>query len=41
MWANGYFLRTVGLVTEEIIKEYIENQRDDLDEIFKINDKQL
>lgn len=41
MWANGYFCRTVGLVTEEIIKEYIENQRDDLDEIFKINDKQL
>lgn len=41
MWANGYFCRTVGMVTEEIIKEYIENQRDDMDEIFKIGDKQL
>lgn len=36
MWANGYFCRTVGTVTEDIIKEYIENQRDDIDEIFKI-----
>ena len=41
MWANGYFCRTVGMVTEEIIKEYIENQKDDIDEIFKINGRQL
>ena len=41
MWSNGYFCRTVGMVTEEIIREYIENQKDDIDEIFKINGKQL
>lgn len=37
LWAPGYFCRTVGAVTEEMIKEYIENQdngRDD--ETFKI-----
>ena len=39
--SNGYFCRTVGMVTEEIIKEYIENQKDDIDEIFKINGRQL
>ncbi len=26
LWASGYFIRTVGTVTEEMIKEYIENQ---------------
>lgn len=36
IWATGYFCRTVGTVTEEIIKEYIENQTDDTKEIFKI-----
>ena len=41
MWSNGYFCRTVGMVTEEIIREYIENQKNDIDEIFKINGKQL
>ena len=35
MWATGYFCRTVGTVTDEIIKEYIEHQKDDIDEIFK------
>ena len=35
LWASGYFCRTVGTVTEEMIKEYIENQTDD-DENFKI-----
>ena len=34
LWSVGYFCRTVGTVTEEIIKEYIENQKDDED--FKI-----
>lgn len=37
LWAAGYFCRTVGTVTEETIKQYIENQdkgRDD--ETFKI-----
>lgn len=36
LWASGYFCRTVGNVTESMIKEYIENQDDSLDEIFKI-----
>ena len=36
LWARGYFCRTVGTVTEEIIKEYIENQRDEYDETFKV-----
>ncbi len=36
LWAPGYFCRTVGTVTEEIIREYIKNQKDDIDEIFKI-----
>ena len=34
MWATGYFCRTVGTVTDEIIKEYIENQNDEIDDIF-------
>ena len=34
MWATGYFCRTVGTVTNEIIKEYIENQDEELDDIF-------
>ena len=36
LWATGYFCRTVGTVTEEMIKDYIEKQTDDFDEIFKI-----
>ena len=36
LWATGYFCRTVGTVTDEIIKEYIENQTDDTEEVFKI-----
>ena len=36
LWAPGYFCRTVGTVTEEMIKEYIKNQKDDIEEIFKI-----
>ena len=35
LWSIGYFCRTVGEVTEEVIKEYIENQEDD--ENFKIH----
>lgn len=34
MWAPGYFCRTIGTVTNEIIKEYIENQNDEIDDIF-------
>ena len=36
LWATGYFCRTVGTVSEEMIKDYIEKQTDDFDEIFKI-----
>ena len=34
LWSVGYFCRTVGTVTEDMIKEYIENQEDNED--FKI-----
>lgn len=36
LWAPGYFCRTVGTVTEEMIKEYIKNQKDNVEETFKI-----
>ena len=36
MWSVGYFCRSVGTITDEIIKEYIEQQKDDIEEIFKI-----
>lgn len=37
MWAVGYFCRTVGTVTEDIIKAYVENQDDKtLEEFFKV-----
>ena len=36
LWATGYFCRTVGAVTEEMIQEYIENQRNESAENFKI-----
>ena len=36
LWASGYFCRSVGVVTKEIIKDYIENQVDEYDENFKI-----
>lgn len=39
LWSPGYFCRTVGTVTQEMIKEYIKNQKDDIDEIFKITDE--
>lgn len=39
LWAVGYFCRTVGAVTEEMIKQYIEDQRKEkIDEIFKIDE---
>ncbi len=39
LWAPGYFIRTVGTVTEEMIKEYIENQGDGRDDkVFTINE---
>ena len=36
MWGIGYFCRSVGTITDEIIKEYIENQKDNIEDIFKI-----
>ena len=36
LWASGYFCRSVGTVTRNIIKEYIENQEDEYDENYKI-----
>ena len=36
LWSTGYFCRSVGVVTENIIKEYIENQADEYEENFKI-----
>ena len=36
LWAAGYFCRTVGTVTQEIIKDYIENQSDEFEENFKV-----
>jgi putative transposase len=37
LWARGYFCSTVGVVTEETIKRYIEEQEDD--KSFKVWDK--
>ena len=36
LWASGYFCRSVGFVTQETIKDYIENQSDEYEENFKI-----
>ena len=36
LWSPGYFCRSVGNVTKEIIKEYIENQKKKKKDIFKI-----
>lgn len=36
LWSVGYFCRSVGTVTQDIIKEYIENQQDEYEENFKI-----
>lgn len=40
MWGRGYFCTTVGTVTEETIRTYIENQRiEDGKENFKVSDE--
>jgi putative transposase len=36
LWATGYFCRTVGAVTEDMVREYIEGQRDEGNDNFKI-----
>ena len=39
LWARGYFCATVGAITEEMVKEYIETQQTDgPEEAFKIED---
>ena len=40
MWGRGYFCSTVGTVTEETIRTYIENQRvEENKENFKVSDE--
>ena len=36
LWSPGYFRRSVGTVTQEIIKAYMEDQTDDIEKTFKI-----
>ena len=36
LWSTGYFCRSVGTVTQEIIEAYIEDQTDDVEKTFKI-----
>ena len=39
LWSPGYFCRTVGSATDEMIKQYIEQQQEEnIDEIFKITE---
>ena len=39
LWGRGYFCGTVGAVTEEMIKSYVENQGDEKEEQqFKITE---
>jgi putative transposase len=38
LWSRGYFCATVGSVTEEMIKQYIENQETTAKDSFKIED---
>ena len=37
MWARGYFVGTVGAVTGEMIREYVEKQSDDDNDTFKVS----
>lgn len=39
IWGRGYFCSTVGAVTDELVKRYIENQEDE-DNAFKVWDDQ-
>lgn len=39
LWAPGYYCGTVGTVTEEMIKQYVENQdKRDISDIFKVDE---
>ena len=35
MWATGYFCRSVGTITSDIIKEYIEHQEEKTKKLFE------
>ena len=37
LWSIGYFCRSVGTVTEEMVKRYVEEQKDNTPETFKIS----
>jgi putative transposase len=39
LWSTGYFCRTVGVVTDDMVREYIESQDDGAKEVFKIMDE--
>ena len=43
MWARGYFCASTGTVTDEIVKEYIENhgQPKVVNDDFKIDSERL
>jgi putative transposase len=36
LWARGYFCCSSGNVTDEVIKQYIENQQHDVDKDFRV-----
>ncbi len=36
LWARGYFCRSSGNVTDEVIRAYIEDQSPDHDEVFRV-----
>jgi putative transposase len=38
LWSRGYFCATVGSVTEETIKNYIENQENADKDVFKVEE---
>jgi len=41
MWARGYFCVSSGQITDEMIRQYIENQGKDGDSKFKIEGEEL
>ena len=39
LWARGYFCATVGSVTDEMVREYIESQEEEAKNTFKVADE--
>lgn len=37
IWSRGYFCCSSGKVTDDVIAEYIANQKQDMDEDFKVD----